>query len=156
VERYKGYRVPIAWLKSGTLVKQLAAREQTTSDEILNSAAQRDSVEPKEVGPHTSTEDLLEALDLALGSEEDLEEDEPQEREVTPTEAKTETEGDGDTGPAVSKRKKRRTREEMKASYPLGLGDELKFVELTKLLPTVPKKGNFEVNTVKKSLYFFS
>ena len=52
-------------------------------------------------------------------------------------------------------KRKRRSKEEMQAAGE-GIYDEPKFVELTKLLPPVPKKGTFEVNAVKKSLYFFS
>ena len=45
-------------------------------------------------------------------------------------------------------RKERRGRK----SAPL----ESKFVEMTELLPIVPKKGVFDVDRVKNSLYFFS
>lgn len=31
-----------------------------------------------------------------------------------------------------------------------------KFVDLTSVLPPVPKKGQFDVSTIKKSVYFFS
>lgn len=31
-----------------------------------------------------------------------------------------------------------------------------RFVELVDVLPEVPKKGEFDVNTIKRSLYFFS
>ena len=34
--------------------------------------------------------------------------------------------------------------------------DEHRFIDLVDILPAVPKKGNFDVNTIKKSLYFFS
>lgn len=33
---------------------------------------------------------------------------------------------------------------------------ESKFVNVTDLLPPLPKKGSFNVETIKKSLYFFS
>lgn len=33
---------------------------------------------------------------------------------------------------------------------------DYKFVDTVDVLPPVPKKGNFDVNTIKRSLYFFS
>lgn len=155
--RYKGYLVPVSAVKTGTLLKQLAARGRTTSDDILQSATSMGSKEVEAIGPLTSTKDLLEALDLTLGSEEDLECSEFQESEPIST---VETE-DGDKAEvAAPKRKRRRTKKEMEATL-VSFGaeeglEQPKFVELTKLLPPVPKKGSFEVNTVKKSLYFFS
>ena len=71
IERYKGYRVPIASVKGGSLLKKLADREQTTSDDILHSVTKSDPQEQKAIGPLASTEELLEALDLVIGSEGD-------------------------------------------------------------------------------------
>ena len=34
--------------------------------------------------------------------------------------------------------------------------EDLQFVDLVDILPPLPKKGQFDVNTIKKSLYFFS
>ena len=153
MERYKGYRVPIAWIKTGSLLKKLADREHTTSADILESATKQDLEESKDIGPLTSTKELLEALDLALGSEEDdLESHEPQEPKATSTEVETEDK----TEVAVPLRRKRRTKAEMRAAATGRPVHEPRFVELTKLLPPVPKKGNFDVDSVRKSLYFFS
>jgi DNA-directed RNA polymerase len=152
MERYKGYRVPISTIKTGSLLKKLAAREQTTSDNILHSVTKPDSNEPEAIGPLTSTEELLEALDLAIGSDgEGLEDHGIQEPESVCT--KTEIEVNNQADVITPTRKRRRTKVEMEAGATC---EEPKFVELTRLLPPVPKKGNFEVNTVKKSLYFFS
>lgn len=35
-------------------------------------------------------------------------------------------------------------------------GDENKFYDLAEVLPAIPEKGNFDVNEIKRSLYFFS
>jgi len=152
MERYKGYRIPVSTIKSGTLLKKLAEREQKTSDEILHSAAASSSQDSKAIGPLTSTEELLEALDIAIGSDrDDAEGREHAEAESVSTKVETEATVTTPT------RRKRRTKKEIEAA---ALGDtafkESRFVELTKLLPPVPKKGTFEVNAVKKSLYFFS
>lgn len=154
--RYKGYLVPMSCVKSGSLLKKLAAREQTTSDDILHSATRPDSKESEEFGPLTSTAELLEALDLAIGSDEkDCGEHRALGTEPAVAQAEVVVSGAAET--TVIPKRRRRTKKEIeaadmgKSSY-----EEPRFVELTKLLPPVPKKGNFEVNTVKRSLYFFS
>lgn len=125
-----------------------------TSDEILRFAAKPDPQEPKAIGPLVSTEELLEALDLSIGSEkDDLDDHEHRESEPVPTQDETVDNGEA---MATTPRKKRRTRKEIEAAIAKGSREEPKFVELTKLLPVVPKRGTFEVNDVKKSLYFFS
>lgn len=155
MQRYKGYRVPLSSVKSGTLLKKLADRGQTTSDVILHSVTKPDGQEQKTIGPLTSTEELLEALDLAIGSEGDGLEDHKH-RVPEPVSTPDSTVDDGEA-PATTPRRKRKTKREIEAA---AAGDptyeEPKFVELTKLLPPVPKKGTFEVNAVKQSLYFFS
>jgi len=155
MERYKGYRVPLATVKVGSLLQKLADREQTTSFDILNSATKLDPQEPKVVGPLTSPEELLEALDLAIGPDgEDLEyhgrgqpEPLPPHGEIGP---------DHEAALNTLSRRRRRTKRELQAAADGRVVEEPRFVELTKLFPPMPKKGNFEVNTVKKSLYFFS
>ena len=160
MERYKGYRVPIASIKGGSILKQLAAREKTTSDDILHSATKPDPQEPKAIGPLASTEELLEALDLTLGSEEgDL--DDHEHRESEPVSTQDETVDSGEAMATTPTKKKRRVRKEIGAvaaakAAAKASREEPRFVELTKLLPVVPKRGTFEVNDVKKSLYFFS
>jgi len=155
VERYKGYRVPIASIKGASVLKKLAARERMTSDEILRFAAKPDPQEPKAIGPLVSTEELLEALDLSIGSENgDLDDHEHRESEPVPTQ--DETVDNGEAVATTPTKKKRRTKKEIEAAIAKGSREEPKFVELTKLLPVVPKRGTFEVNDVKKSLYFFS
>ena len=154
VERYKDYRVPLASIKGG-LLKKLADREQTTSDDILQIVTKPDPEEPKVIGPLTSTKELLEALDLAIGSDgEDLEYREPGEPEAISTNG--ETEDGGEVTMTRVKKGRRSKRDIQAAATGEPVQEEPKFVDLTKLLPPVPKKGNFEVNTVKKSLYFFS
>jgi len=155
MERYKGYRVPIASIKGSSLLKKLAARENTTSHELLQSATKPDPQEPKAIGPLVSTEELLEALDLSVSSEKgDLDDHEYRESKPVPTQDKTVD--NGEAGKTTPTKKKRRTKKEIEAAIANGTRDEHKFVELTKLLPLVPKRGTFEVNDVKKSLYFFS
>lgn len=146
MERYKGYRVPTSVINSALLGK-LTAYEDTTSNQIHHSVTSPDSKTPEVIGSLTSAEEFLEALDLDIGSDEEH----PGERESVSTKADVE---DCDEAEVVIPTKKRRR---MKMASVASTGPKApKFLELTELLPPVPKKGNFEVNTVKQSLYFFS
>ena len=58
-----------------------------------------------------------------------------------------------DETPAVKPRAKRRTKKQILADEAL-LQD--RFIDLVDLLPPLPKKGDFKVETIKKSQYFFS
>jgi len=66
------------------------------------------------------------------------------------SEACSEGESDDET---VKKVRRRRTKKEMEDSTNSGVG---RFVKLTDLLPPIPKKGSFDVGTIKRSQYFFS
>ena len=152
MQRYKGYRVPINSIKSGSLLKKLAAREQTTSDDVLHSVTKPDPKETETIGPLTTTEELLDALDLAIGSDgKETWEREPQEPESLSTKAEIK-----DVEVIIPMRRRRRRKPQQQGETNDLLEKEPRFVELTKLLPPLPEKGNFEVNSVKKSLYFFS
>lgn len=137
-------------VKNGSLLQKLADREQTTSDDILQLATQPTTKQQTTIGPLTPTEELLEALDLAIGSEEDDVEDHGS-GAPDPVLAQGETQdSSGETPESIPPKNVRMKKEEIQTT------GEPKFVELTRLLPPVPKKGSFEVNSVKKSLYFFS
>ena len=115
----------------------------------------------------STSEDLLAALDKAIGlteSDDKLVEVEgamsvAPEAEDAPSEAQ---EAEGST----NKSSKRRSRGTKSDAYLYARRTEVEspeeakvqnsFIDLTKLLPPLPKKGSFEVSTIKKSLYFFS
>lgn len=134
-ERYKGYKVPVSVLRSGTFMKQL--------NEV-------------------SVESLGEAR-----SEEIIAEQEQQEmRELEELEAEDE---DADLEAAEQKPKSKsrgKKRGKSKLVLPKHIQDivegttdeaaDYKFVDLVDLIPPLPQKGNFDVTTIKKSLYFFS
>ena len=137
-------------VKSGSLLQKLADREQTTSDDILHLATQPTTQQQTTIGPLTPTQELLEALDLAIGPEEDDVEDH-ESGAPDPVLAQGETQDNtGETPEFIPTKKAQMKKGEVQTT------GEPKFVELTRLLPPVPKKGSFEVNSVKKSLYFFS
>jgi len=170
--RYKGYKIPLAHLRSGQLLKQLheagsrivATPEQAKSLEAikellvisetetptidesevaksveslkefmtnLSDASTTDGVEPKQAaGSAVLAHDLAELL-----AEEGMEE-EDEEEWVSPQ----------------TKAAKKRKVEAGKAAIEL-MG---KFVNVTDILPPLPKRGSFKVETIKGSQYFFS
>ena len=98
----------------------------------------------------------MDALDLVIGSDGEDIEHRAQGGSVSAS-PRGETEDGGEDAVIIPTRKKRKSKKALQAAAAGEVAsEEPKFVELTKLLPFVPKKGNFEVNTVKKSLYFFS
>jgi DNA-directed RNA polymerase, mitochondrial len=158
MERYKGYQVPISSIRVGTLLDRLSTMEKLSLADIVDSNKSKDV--PTGAKYSSNSEDLLAALDKAIGLTES--DDEPEVGAVETTSETEEAEEDTD-GPV---RRRRRKRTEAKKFLAARTADETEtpddaktpnhFIELTKLLPPVPKKGNFEVNTIKNSLYFFS
>lgn len=173
--RYKGYKIPLSQLRSGNLAKKLqsagsriiATPEQAKSleaisDLVVVSETERPTVDESEVArsveslkeliatlSDVSTEDAqaesnssekkqaADPIALAHDLAELLGEDEPDEDEWASPQAKA---------------AKRRKVDAGKAAIEL-MG---KFVNLTDILPPLPKKGDFKVETIKGSQYFFS
>ncbi|WFC97261.1 DNA-directed RNA polymerase [Malassezia brasiliensis] len=69
------------------------------------------------------------------------------ERELREAAAHDDAADDATDDADESERKPRRRR---------AAGDEHKFYDLADVLPPIPEKGNFDVNEIKRSLYFFS
>jgi DNA-directed RNA polymerase len=158
MERYKGYKIPISAVKVGSLLDKLDAMKQTALAGVIESAASTSekSTDAAVYSEEYDPTDLLAALDKAIGltqSEEAIEEAEAFEDD------------EADAAPAKPERKGRKPKTLLGLTEGAQDGggrtsEEAKFqnsfIDLTKLLPPLPKKGNFEVNTIKKSLYFFS
>ncbi|KAF8269611.1 DNA/RNA polymerase [Lactarius quietus] len=125
-ERYQGYSVPVASLKTSQLLKQLGIIDTATG---ITSRHPRSALEAV-VEP--SSETSADAVIRSASAEEDEE----------PTEM-------------VDSRGQRRNKT---ATTPGQPEDSLegKFVDLVDLFPPVPVKGEFDVNKIKSSLYFFS
>lgn len=134
-ERYKGYKVPIASLKTSQILKQLG---------ILDTAADISSRRPKTTAAFELSPDNADAV---------VEDDEGLSAVL-------------DRPPAVSVLSKEQAVEMLKpvrrgrGSRGKGAVTEAslegKFVDLVDLLPPVPVKGEFDVNKIKSSVYFFS
>ena len=69
--------------------------------------------------------------------------------EAEAAEAEAEVEGDDEDDAALAPPPRRRRQRRSDPDAPL-------FYELADVLPPIPKKGDFDVNEIKRSLYFFS
>ena len=157
-ERYKGYKISLASI--ATLLPKLPALGKVMQVEEGKEASE---VSEEEVAP--LLEKSMKSADAAMkrkekarkkkameafGSEfdEDAYHRESEEGMGEGEEGEGELNEFGEFEGEEPVRKERRGRK----SAPL----ESKFVEMTELLPIVPKKGVFDVDRVKNSLYFFS
>ncbi|KAH8982235.1 DNA/RNA polymerase [Lactarius akahatsu] len=148
-ERYKGYKVPVASLKTSQILKQLGIVDTATN---ISSRRPKNTIEAV-LEPATETTDA--AIQTA---EEDEEPAEIIERPPTVSVLSKEQ--------AVmllkpvcgqAKRSNNASSATTQDGQP-ATEDSLegKFVDLVDLLPPVPAKGEFDVNKIKSSLYFFS
>ena len=131
-ERYKGYKVPIASLRIGKLYAKLGLDE-----------------DGRRVRP-------FDTIDMAdLGSVES-DSDSPAERAAAHTEALSQAESESEVEPAPKRRRRRSAKADSEEGADIDDVISEKFVDLVDILPPLPKKGEFDVSTIKKSLYFFS
>ncbi|KAI0063332.1 DNA/RNA polymerase [Artomyces pyxidatus] len=141
-ERYKGYKVPLVSLQTNQMLRQLGA--DTFADAVV-------SVDDVTAEAAPSAGDFVPSTDW-------VEDEEDADDRMTEKE------------PKGSLRSTRR-RPKVAQADGVGAGDEDqddkvyqmppnvlkgKFVNLTDLLPPLPPKGEFDVNKIKSSLYFFS
>ncbi|OCH85018.1 DNA/RNA polymerase [Obba rivulosa] len=127
-ERYKGYKVPIAALRGTPALKKALALARVNSDEVSRVAGN----DAPEKEPELA---LSEGEDVEAGSAEEVE-DAPKKRRALPRKPKAAPEDEQDPS---------------EDGFYTG-----RFVDLLDVLPDVPQKGDFDVKTIKKSLYFFS
>lgn len=137
-ERYKGYRVPVLSLKNGRLIKQFGVRTNAAG---LAKDLDELSGETVSLADHSQSSDAqsdVNAVVSAAAGEHDNTES-----------VEREGHGDADVLKALQA-------DPAKTRRPRVIPIEAKYVELGSVLPPLPKKGQFEVSTIKKSLYFFS
>lgn len=140
VERYKGYKVPLVSLRGLGMLKALKAAgtriiatpEQADSLNCLGDLVTVSTSEKPMVDESNAPESMkhVDALlaELELSQQEDGDDDLRTARQLQQREA------------------------DAKATKELAG----KFVNLTDLLPPLPKKGSFKVEAIKASQYFFS
>ncbi|KDQ52445.1 hypothetical protein JAAARDRAFT_138907 [Jaapia argillacea MUCL 33604] len=133
IERYKGYKIPLVSLKAGNLFKHVRASPSVPlSPETLEALAGEEAT-----------------LDLSVSDRDVVVEDGDDVDALMEMEAEEEEEEEKPKG-------KKRGR---KPKFDESMSDAMiagKFVDLADVLPPLPEKGNFDVNTIKRSLYFFS
>ncbi|CAK5271845.1 unnamed protein product [Mycena citricolor] len=176
MKRYAGFQIPLLHLRTPGLLKTLRAagsriRASPEQAETLGSLGDlveisdevESTVEVKKV--YEDLDELLEGLDL---SGVDLESEDPPESVLAigdDAEPSLEAEEEETPSPrgrpskkaprkVLTEGEKKARRAELKRREIVQLMG--KFVNLTDLLPPLPKKGSFEVKLIKDSPYFFS
>jgi DNA-directed RNA polymerase, mitochondrial len=120
----------LAHLKRGLLLKQLRAAGSPFSIELAEATSDKDN---------TSATSAVSADSCSLSEGED------------DLESESESESDEDVQLITPPKKGKKVKKLDTDEALLG-----RFAELTDLLPPLPKKGNFNVETIKGSQYFFS
>ncbi|KAL0574450.1 DNA-directed RNA polymerase [Marasmius crinis-equi] len=161
-ERYKDHKVPLNQIQSPSLVKNLrdmgvkfkATREQARLLEPLSSLIEisedssiqesQDTEDLKEIFK-AQQEELLTKPKKASAAKEEENEDEEFDEEL---------EEEEEVGEESSRAKASRLRKEHDAQAAIDMFG--KFVNVTDLFPPLPKKGDFKVEAIKASQYFFS
>lgn len=147
-ERYKGYKISLATLRTGRLYSKLGLnpdgtkavpKAQPRTPSTLLGSLELEGSTPAERAA---------ALTAALESEasEDIAATPTGRRPGRPPKVAREASDDDEA--------EEQEEEEEEVEADVGLAS--KFIDLVDVLPPLPKKGEFDVNTIKKSLYFFS
>ncbi|KAL0061581.1 DNA-directed RNA polymerase [Marasmius tenuissimus] len=166
-ERYKGYKVPLTQLQGGGLVKTLrdmgvrfkATPEQARMLEPLSSLIEI-SEDDSSIEESQDTEDLKEIFrteqeEKSTQPPKKKEQDEDEEFDDEDDSHEHEHEHVVEDDPQESSRAKAaRLRKEQDAKAAIEMFG--KFVNVTDLFPPLPKKGDFKVEAIKASQYFFS
>ncbi|KAH9986955.1 DNA/RNA polymerase [Russula vinacea] len=151
-ERYAGYKVPLASLRTSQILKQLGILDTVAgikSRRFLKTTKKKNAETAAAVTTEEEDEDDEKAMAekktlerpptvSVLSKEQLLEFLEPLRERGRPAKA------------AALREQQEKSAELDEDSF------EGKFVDLVELLPPVPEKGEFDVNKIKSSLYFFS
>ncbi|KAH9919050.1 DNA/RNA polymerase [Fomitopsis serialis] len=155
LERYKGYVVPFSALKWGKVLQRYGVtpgniKVKTFPHSFMESADAADVAAAVEKSEEAATEDADEAAVEDANEAADC---------VELSEDKDEDATEGAVEPAKEKSLRRLkdkfAREVLQQSSEVG-PLEAKLLDLGSVLPPVPKRGDFDVHTIKQSLYFFS
>ncbi|KAG7096404.1 hypothetical protein E1B28_003847 [Marasmius oreades] len=158
-QRYKDYKVPLIHLRSPTLIKVLknwgvkikVTREQAKTLDFLASVIEI-SEDSSSVEETQGTEDLKEILKTQQEQKlAEAEEKESRQKDVEEDYDQGFEDEESDEEPRTLASKSKKAEEEKAAIEMFG-----KFVNLTDLIPPLPKKGDFKVEAIKASQYFFS
>ncbi|KIK64988.1 hypothetical protein GYMLUDRAFT_160261 [Collybiopsis luxurians FD-317 M1] len=140
--RYRNYKVPLSSIQSHILTKalqQAGARITVTAEQAKSLHSIANIALIKDLKKEHKTAQS-EAAAASSHSQEEAEEEEEEEYEDEDWES-----------PRAKAARLRKANEDLQSIELLG-----KFVNLVDLLPPVPKKGDFKVEAIKASQYFFS
>lgn len=155
MERYKDYKIPLMSLRTGSLVKNLvkagsriivtpqqAKRLSTMKDMLEISETQTPTIDESQVRETMETTDNEAFVDLTENVSESLDMSE-------------------EDGIDFDGEEEKPTKKSRKKASPLTAKDAMeelmgKFVNVTDVVPPLPQKGDFKVEMIKKSQYFFS
>ncbi|KAK7055086.1 DNA-directed RNA polymerase [Favolaschia claudopus] len=185
-QRYEGFKVPLIHLRTGKLMKSLAAagsRIKVTPEQAYELAGLKDLLVVEEDPVQSSVMDIkktYESLDGLLGQLDGEESEAPVkpkrkrrtraqiEADAAAAEAAEAAEDEGEPVPAELELDEEKLDGEEDEARLLVKREKLrvkqeeekmllhKFVDLVALLPPLPQKGSFEVKQIKDSPYFFS
>ncbi|KAH9837674.1 DNA/RNA polymerase [Rhodofomes roseus] len=147
LERYKGYIVPVAILKHGSMLQKHGIKPERLTIKSFPADFAKSSEDSAAIATPAQVE---EATEEDVAEAEVVEEMEDVE-DVTDLEAKS-----------IQHKKMSPTAKQTAKFIAAALANagpgplDHKFVELSSLLPPVPEMGTFDVNKIKSSLYFFS
>ncbi|KAJ3976640.1 DNA/RNA polymerase [Lentinula raphanica] len=159
-ERYRNYKIPLASIHSGVLTKSLkqagtrikVTSKQAQSLKAISTLVDVSDTEDSSIQENDDSADVK-ALLVDLAKEREaakLERGSNQEPNETQEEEEEEFEDDWES-PRAKAARLRKANEDLQSIELLG-----KFVNLVDLLPPLPKKGDFKVEAIKASQYFFS
>ncbi|KAJ4001173.1 DNA/RNA polymerase [Lentinula boryana] len=162
-ERYRNYKIPLASIHSGVLakaLKQAGARITVTPEQAKSLQSFSNLVDVSDTGDSSIQENAdsadLKALLVDLAEEREAakltqESNNSEEHPEEEAEEEDEFEEDDWESPRAKAARLRKANEDLQSIELLG-----KFVNLVDLLPPLPKKGDFKVEAIKASQYFFS
>lgn len=156
VERYKGYKVPLVQLATGQLLKQLrnaGVELEVTPEEASQLTILRPLLKIVDPDSAESTVDNSQAEKRDVGdviTNVDVAQSEDEFVDSASEEEGAEVDFEGLDEKLVN-RLKRKTKADRDTAVLRG-----KFVDVVDILPPLPKKGDFRVENIKASPYFFS
>lgn len=176
MKRYEGFKVPLLHLRSGQLVKKLAAAGSRIKVTTAQAKELQGVKELLEIVPDTEqpTVEAYDDLNSHLSELDGLDSSskvEPRKRKMgrPSKEQQAIDEAEAAALRALAELlppEEEPTPEELEDEEAKELAAKLKaeeekqllhkFVELTTLLPPLPQKGSFDVKSIRDSLYFFS
>ena len=143
LQRYQGYKVPVVSLNNKSLRQSARAVKEKEDPESVHVIP----AEQLEQLNGTDGEVVLSQEEKDTDAKDDEEHELSEDEADLDSEATIEAEAEEETPP---KRRGKKSDKSWEQRF------KAKFVDLEDILPPIPAKGSFDVNEIKRSLYFFS